>query len=401
LAKDAKQRMSERTIRGKTAVAGVGETTYYKHGQSPDNEFVLVLKAILAACEDAGISPEEIDGFASYSNDRNEPTRIAAALGIKELKYSNMNWGGGGGGVAAAVGNASAAVACGYADCVVAFRGLAQGQFRRFGQSAPDPHVSGDTAYMSPYGIMSPLQKYAMRAMRFMHENDVDHSVLRSISMASYTHAQNNPRAVMYNRPLSEEKYDDSRWIAEPCRLFDCCQENDGAAACIIVSAEKARDLKQKPAFILGAVQGSDHRCGAPVMNASNFPSSSFATLAPRLYEMAQVSPSDVNVVQSYENFTIGVMMAVVEHGFCAPEECNEFFQLENLIAPGGKMPLNTSGGNLAECYMHGLGLQIEAVRQIRGDSVNQIPGADVAINIAGPMVHHVSSIIMGSEATL
>ena len=103
--------MSERTIKGKTAIAGVGETTYYKHGQSPDSELVLVLKAILAACEDAGISPTEIDGFTSYSNDRNEPTRLAAALGIDELRFSNMNWGGGGGGVAAAIGNAAAAVA--------------------------------------------------------------------------------------------------------------------------------------------------------------------------------------------------------------------------------------------------------------------------------------------------
>lgn len=136
-------------------------------------------------------------------------------------------------------------------------------------------------------------------------------------------------------------------------------------------------------------------------MNATNFPSSSFASLAPRLYEMSGMKPQDVDVVQSYENFTIGVMMAVVEHGFCDPDDCNEFFQVDNLIAPNGKMPLNTSGGNLAECYMHGLGLQIEAVRQIRGQSVNQVPDADVAINIAGPMVHHVSSIIMGSEATL
>ena len=92
--------MSDRTLRGKTAIVGVGETTYYKHGQSPDPEFVLVLKAILAACEDAGINAKDIDGFASYSNDRNEPTRIAAALGINDLRYSNMNWGGGGGGVA-------------------------------------------------------------------------------------------------------------------------------------------------------------------------------------------------------------------------------------------------------------------------------------------------------------
>jgi acetyl-CoA acetyltransferase len=240
-----------------------------------------------------------------------------------------------------------------------------------------------------------------MRAMRFMHDHNVDHSVLRSIAMTSYHHAQNNPRAVMYGRPLSEEKYDNARWIAEPCRLYDCCQENDGAAAIIIVSAERARDMQQSPAYVLGAVQGSDYRCAAPVMNFGNFPSSSFSSLAPRLYEMAGVGMSDIDVVQSYENFTIGVMMAVVEHGFCAPDECNEFFTLENLTAPSGRMPLNTSGGNLAECYMHGLGLQIEAVRQLRGTSVNQVPDAKLAMNIAGPMVQHVSSLIMGTEATL
>ena len=105
--------MDARSLRGKVAIAGIGETAYYKHGRAPDPEFVLALKAILAACEDAGIDPRDIDGFASYSNDRNDPSRIAAALGIKELRFANMQWGGGGGGGAAAVGNAAAAVACG------------------------------------------------------------------------------------------------------------------------------------------------------------------------------------------------------------------------------------------------------------------------------------------------
>ncbi|MBT6273509.1 MAG: acetyl-CoA acetyltransferase, partial [Chromatiales bacterium] len=123
--------MSDRTLRGKVAVAGVGETTYYKHGQSPDPEFVLALKAILAACEDAGINPREIDGFASYSNDRNEPSRLSAALGLPDLKFSNMMWGGGGGGGSGAIGNAAAAIAAGMADCVVVYRALAQGQFAR------------------------------------------------------------------------------------------------------------------------------------------------------------------------------------------------------------------------------------------------------------------------------
>ncbi len=394
--------MSERGIRGKVAIAGIGETVYYKHGQSPDAEFVLALQAILKAAEDAGIDAREIDGFASYSNDRNEPSRLAAALGIPDLKFANMNWGGGGGGVAAAIANGAAAIAAGYADCVVVFRALAQGQFQRFGQAAPAATISGDAAYMAPYGVMSPAQKYAMRATRFMHDHGVERDVLRAIAMASYRHAQNNPRAVRYGRPLDEATYDESRWIVEPVnRLFDCCQENDGAAAVILVPAERAKDLKQAPVYLLGAAQGSDHRCGAPVMNASTFPSSSFTTVALRLYESAGVKPKDIDVVQSYENFTTGVMMAVVEHGFCAPDQANEFFTLDNLSAPGGGMPLNTSGGNLAECYMHGLGLQIEAVRQLRGQSCNQVPDANVAINIAGPMVTPVSSLIMGTGEAL
>jgi hypothetical protein len=105
--------------------------------------------------------------------------------------------------------------------------------------------------------------------------------------------------------------------------------------------------------------------------------------------------------VQCYENFTGGVLMSLVEHGFCTPEGANDLLQLENLIAPTGKMPLNTSGGNLAECYMHGLELVNEAVRQIRGVSVNQAPRNDTVIVVGGPMVTPVSSLILGSEAAL
>jgi acetyl-CoA acetyltransferase len=116
---------------------------------------------------------------------------------------------------------------------------------------------------------------------------------------------------------------------------------------------------------------------------------------------MAKLGPKDIGVVQCYENFTGGVLMSLVEHGFCAPEEANDLLRLENLIAPTGKMPLNTSGGNLAECYMHGLELVTEAVRQIRGVSINQAPRNDTVIVVGGPMVTPVSSLILGSEATL
>jgi acetyl-CoA acetyltransferase len=205
----------------------------------------------------------------------------------------------------------------------------------------------------------------------------------------------------MHGRPLTDEGYDEARWIVEPFRLFDCCLENDGAAALIVMSAERAKDVTDRPAYILGAQQGGYFRSGAAVHNPPDYATSSLKLSAPRLFAQAGVKPSDVQVAQSYENFTGGVVMALIEHGFCSYEEANEFLTYENLVAPDGRLPLNTSGGNLAECYMHGLGLVVEAARQIRGDSPNPVPDCDVSFVNAGPMVEIVSSLLFGSERTL
>jgi acetyl-CoA acetyltransferase len=393
--------MADRTLRGTVAVVGVGETPYYKRGESPDAEFKLALQAIVAACADAGISPQDVDGFSSFSNDRSDASRLAAALGIHDLRLANMQWGGGGGGGSGAIANAAAAIATGGAECVVVFRALAQGQFGRFGQGSRSRVIAGEFAHTIPYGLMSPAQMFAMKVQRFMHDHGVEQAALRAISLASYAHAQANPRAVMYGRPLDAARYDASRWIVEPFHLYDCCLENDGAAAMVLVSAERARDFPQKPCYLLSAVSGSHYRAAAPVHNTPDYATSTFKTLAPRLYQMAGVGPGDIDVLQSYENFTGGVLMSIVEHGFCTADGVNEFFQPANLLAPSGRLPLNTSGGNLAECYMHGLGLNVEAVRQIRGQSTSQVPDAEVSMVISGPMVTPVSACIFGGAATL
>jgi acetyl-CoA acetyltransferase len=312
-----------------------------------------------------------------------------------------MQWGGGGGGSAAALGNAAAAIAGGMADCVVVFRSLAQGQYDRFGQGPVAPTISGDKAFEAPYGIMSPAQRFAMKVNRFMHEHGVGQAALRAIALASYDHAQSNPRAVMCGKPLDESKYDASRWIVEPFRLYDCCMENDGAAALILVAAERAKDLPHPPTYLLGTAAGSDYRCLAASHNAPNYASSSFSSVAPRLYEMAGIAPEDVDVVQSYENFTGGVLMSLVEHGFFRPDEANDFLVKENLLAEGGRLPLNTSGGNLAECYVHGMQLAVEAVRQVWGTSTRQVADVDVSMVIGGPMVSPVSTLVFGSGATV
>ena len=133
----------DRSLRGKVAVVGIGESAYYRYGQSPYSEFELLLQAILAACEDAGISPREIDGYSTYAADRGLPTRIHTALGCDDIRLSNMQWGSGGGGTAASIGNAAAAIAAGTADCVVAYRGIAQGQYGRFGAGGGQPDGVG------------------------------------------------------------------------------------------------------------------------------------------------------------------------------------------------------------------------------------------------------------------
>ncbi|HET7737078.1 MAG TPA: hypothetical protein VFK32_00750, partial [Tepidiformaceae bacterium] len=133
--------------------------------------------------------------------------------------------------------------------------------------------------------------------------------------------------------------------------------------------------------------------------NAPDYATSNFKTVAKRLYEQAGISPKDVDVAQVYENFTGGVLMSMVEHGFCEPEEANEFVTFENLKFDGtGKLPMNTSGGNLAECYMHGLELNIEAVRQIRGESTAQVPNVEISLVASGPMVQPVSDCILSAS---
>ena len=149
----------------------------------------------------------------------------------------------------------------------------------------------------------------------------------------------------MHGKPLTEAAYDASPWIAEPLHLYDCCMENDGAAAVVMVAADRAADGRQKPAYVLGAAAGASYRFGAIPHNSPSYASADFETLAPDLYAMAGVGPADVGSVQSYEKFTGGVAMALAEHGFFTGAQANEFLTLSNLTAPAGRLPLNTSGG--------------------------------------------------------
>lgn len=392
------------TIRDKVCIVGIGETEYTRHGKIGRSEFRLALEAILAACADAGIDPAELDGFASYSNDRNDPIRISTALGCRDVTFSNMFWGGGGGGGSGAVANAAAAIHAGYSRYVVAYRSLAQGQFQRFGQAAPVRQVGGAAAFSVPFGMMTPAQMLAMQTRRHMHDYGTTREQMGAVALASYKHAQHNPRAVMYGRPLTMEQYLNARVIADPFHLYDCCLETDGAAAVILASAERARDMRRKPVYIMGAAQGSGPRQGAGAHNKPNYTTANFGEVAKRLYAMAGVGPDDIDVAQIYENFTGMVIMSIEDHLLCKRGEGGPFVEGGRIEHPAvadpgaphaGKLPINTSGGNLAEAYTHGFELVTEAVRQLRGEATLQVQDAHICLVASGPGVAPVSDMIL------
>lgn len=397
--------MSANIMRGAAAVVGVAEQ-HYKRGEAPHSEKRMTLEVILQACADAGISPREIDGFVSYAGGANDGAIVGGALLIDELRWSNMMWGGGGGSVAAAITNAATAIATGQADCVVVYRAMSQADTGRLGYAKY--HYG---SHFLAHGIGSPAQICAMRTQRMLEHGGVPRTAMRSLVLASYQHAQNNPTAQGYGRPLDEEAYENSRLIAEPFHLFDCSRESDGAVALVLVSAERAKTLRSDPAYLLAGAQGApggyseliDNDLGEQYMSAGFGPANNGKPgVAERLWSAAGLGPDDVDVVQVYENFSGPAVAALIDHGLCPPgEAAGTFMTVENLTAPNGKLPLNTSGGNLADSFINGLNLAVEAVRQIRGTSTNPVDGAKTSLFIGGPMAPLVSSVLFGHEETL
>ncbi|MBI2864599.1 MAG: hypothetical protein HYX94_08580 [Chloroflexi bacterium] len=381
-------------MRDQTAIVGIGETEYTKWGQTRRSEFQLACEAILKAIEDAGLNVKDIDGLCSYAGDRNEPSLLATALGIPQLRFSNMLWGGGGGGGSGAVHNACMAVFSGSANHVVAFRALAQGQFGRFGQSRTGQKVSGGQAYGAPFGLMTPAQRFALQTRRHMHLYGTTSRQLGAVAVACRKHAQHNPRAIMYGRPMTLEDHQNSRMIVDPFRLYDCCLESDGAAAAVITSAERAKNCKQRPVYIMGVSQGTGFQQGS-FADKSKFDTANFEEVAKDLYERAGVTPRDIDVAQIYENFTGMVIMSIENHGFCKKGEGGPFVEGGRIEWPDGELPINTSGGNLSEAYTHGFELVTEAVRQMRGTSTCQVKDAEICLVASGPGVTPVSDMIL------
>jgi acetyl-CoA acetyltransferase len=385
------------SLAGRTAIVGIGHTEFSK--ESGRTEMRLAVEAVSAALDDAGLSPKDVDGFTTFTMDSNEEIELARNLGCGDLSfYSRIHYGGGA--ACGVIHQAAMAVATGSAEVVVAYRALNGRSWRRFGLSIHDKPTAELIHYSwyTPFGLTTPAAWVAMFAQRYMHTYGATSEDLGRVAVAHRAFAATNPGAWFYEKPITLEDHQNSRWIVEPLRLLDCCQESDGGVAVVITSAERARDLRQTPAIISAAAQGSG--AGQEEMTSyyrddlTRLPE--VAAVSRQIWNQSGLTPSDIQTAVIYDPFTPFVLVQLEEFGFCGPGEAADFVR-ETGIGPGGKLPVNTNGGQLGEGYIHGMNGVAEGVRQIRGTSVNQVDDVSNVLVTAGVGVP-TSGIILSKE---
>jgi len=390
--------VSKHAFAGKTAIAGIGATEFSK--ESGRSELRLALEACMAALDDAGVEPSQVQGLSTFTMETNPENDLMRSLGIKELThFSRIHFGGGA--PCATVELAAMAVNEGVADYVLCYRAFNERSGRRFGAGVQD-RVAGATAeeaqfaWTSPYGLLTPASWVAMFATRIMHEYGVTSEDFGRIAVADRRHAANNPAAHFYGKPITLEDHQNSRWIVEPLHLLDCCQETDGGQAILVTSLERARDLKQAPVVIEAAAQGmaDDQQMMRSFYRDSLVGLPEMGTCARQIWESSGLTPTDVATAVIYDHFTPFVLPQLEEFGFCGRGEAKDFIK-DGAIEIGGRLPINTHGGQLGEAYLHGMNGVAEGVRQVRGTSTNQVAGAEHVLVTGGTGVP-TSALMLG-----
>lgn len=377
---------------GRAAIAGIGATEFSK--DSGRSELMLAVEAVRAALADAGLSPGDVDGMVTFTMDTSPEITVAQAAGIGELSFfSRVHYGGGA--ACATVQQAAMAVATGVAEVVVCYRAFNERSGRRFGSGVQRREPSAEGAALGwnlPFGLLTPASWVAMAAQRYLHVYGLTPEAFGHVAVAGRRYAARNPAAYFYGKPITLEEHAASRWIVEPLRLLDCCQETDGGQAIVVTSAERARDLRRPPAVITAAAQGagraqeqmtSYYRDGLTGLPETG-------VVARQLWRSSGLTPGEIDVGILYDHFTPFVLMQLEEFGFCGAGEAADFVAADGL-------PLNTHGGQLGEAYLHGMNGIAEGVRQIRGTSVNQVPGASRVLVTAGTGVP-TSGLVLGTE---
>lgn len=369
-------------FKDKACIVGIGETPFCRKPGSGLSEMGIQLKAAVAALEDAGLKAAQIDGILPFPN-VGKAEAFAASLGCENLRFAATLHMGGAAPVAS-LRMAAMAVTSGAADYVMVpggWNGYSGARVRETAAHDVDSIPGGEIArdFYLPFGLTAPPQWYALMARRHMHEYGTTEEQLGAVALAMRKHAQLNPAALMHGKPLTMADYLASPMIASPYRLLDCCVETDGAAAFIVTTVERARDLRQKPVYVMGAAAGQPYPADE-ITNRADFHRTGLTNAAPEAFRMAGVTPADADFAQIYDCFTFEVIQQLEEAGFCKRGEGGAFVE-DGGIELGGRLPVNTHGGLLSQAHVLGISHVVEAVRQLRGEAgARQVPDAEIGV---------------------
>jgi acetyl-CoA acetyltransferase len=330
-------------------------------------------EAAYNALEDAGLSIKDVDGLftAGYST-----LQTAEYMGISPRFTDSTSVGGSS--FLIHVAHAVAAINAGYCNVALITHGQAGRSMRGRGAGAA-ADLPG-SQFETPYGMVGPPINYAIACSRYMHQYGEDRTrqALAEIAVSTRKWAQMNPKAMMRD-PMSFDDYHNSRWIAWPFHLLDCCLVTDAGAAIVVTSGDRARDLPKKPVWVLGATEYHDHALMSQMQDLTVHPAKVAGDLC---FEMAGLKRGDIDLTMIYDSFTYTVLMCLESLGFCGPGEGADLVANQR-TAPGGDFPLNTSGGGLSYTHpgMYGIFLLTEAVRQLRGEcGERQVPDCKIAL---------------------
>lgn len=390
-------------MKSRPAIVGVGHTEYSK--ASGRSDWQLAAEAIRSALDDAGIDASEVDGIVRYSYDKVTQAHVVRSFDIPDIRYyTELPFGGVATG--AVIAQAAGAIASGQASVVVVYRALNVRSGVRYGraerntaQTSAGFVAAGDGipagAFAAPYGLLSPGQLMGLLAHRYAYDNGLTAAdlsrTLGTVAVQQRAYANNNPDAIMRDRTMTMEDYEQSRMLSTPLRLFDYCLESDGAIAMVLVSGDRAASMRDDAAYVLSSGQSLRRDAGSLASAHGGGPDDRGLTkLVERLYADAGLTPADIDVALLYEVVTTMVPTGLESYGF-APRGEGWKHVLEHGIGLDSPIPVNTHGGHLSEAYIHGMGHVLEGVRQVRGTSPNQKAGASKVLVGAGP-----SAVILG-----
>ncbi len=387
-------------LRGAAAIVGAVDAVS-PNGALDRTVPALEVDMVRGALDDAGLGLSDVDCVMS-NNGMMASLDLAERLGVEgRFTDSTMT---GGSSFEVHVEHAAAAIAAGLCEVtVIVYAATPRSGDNPFSGGGPSIGNSASAFFQwdLPYGLGLPATSYSLAARRHQHQYGTTSEQLAQIAVSFREWAVDNPMAY-HQEPITVDDVLSSPLVAEPLHKLDCCLVTDGAGAVVVTSAERARDLRSAPVYVLGA--GTAHTHGMSISQMRDLTTTGAAVSGPQAMAMAGIQPADVDVIELYDSFTITALMTLEDLGFCAKGEGGAFVE-DGRLGPGGTQPTNTNGGGLAYTHpgMYGMFLLVEAVRQLRGEGgARQVPAAQLAVaNGCGGVLSCTSTLVLGTAATL